>query len=101
LPPEAVEEACLEKHPTLGRPAVRIPLAPPASRYGIRTSAALNSEVCDHHPKIIEAGGKLGWEWIGHNQTNALRLTEMDTAPEPELAAANAVVARTAPRANG
>jgi hypothetical protein len=45
------------------------------SRYGIRASAALNSDVCDHHPEIIEEGGKLGWEWIGHNQTNALRLT--------------------------
>jgi hypothetical protein len=41
------------------------------TRYGIRASAALNSEVCDHHPEIIEEGGKLGWEWIGHNQTNA------------------------------
>jgi hypothetical protein len=50
------------------------------SRYGIRASAALHSEVCDHHPEIIEAGGKLGWEWIGHNQTNALRLTEISTA---------------------
>ena len=48
------------------------------TRYGIRASAALNSEVCDHHPEIIEEGGKLGWEWIGHNQTNTLRLTEMD-----------------------
>jgi hypothetical protein len=38
--------------------------------------------VCDHHPEIIEEGGKLGWEWIGHNQTNALRLTEMDPAAE-------------------
>ena len=28
------------------------------SRYGIRASAALNSEVCDHHPEIIEEGGK-------------------------------------------
>ena len=52
------------------------------SRYGIRASAALNSEVCDHHPEIIAEGGKLGWEWIGHNQTNALRLTEMDPAAE-------------------
>src|SRR5689334_4925112 len=52
------------------------------TRYGIRASAALNSEVCDHHPGIIEEGGKLGWEWIGHNQTNALRLTEMDPAAE-------------------
>ena len=48
------------------------------TRYGIRASAALNSEVCDHHPEIIEEAGRLGWELVGHNQTNALRLTEMD-----------------------
>jgi peptidoglycan/xylan/chitin deacetylase (PgdA/CDA1 family) len=52
------------------------------TRYGIRASAALNSEVCDHHPEIIEEAGRLGWELIGHNQTNALRLTEMDGAQE-------------------
>ena len=52
------------------------------SRYGIRASAALNSEVCDHHPEIIEEAGRLGWELIGHNQTNALRLTEIDSAQE-------------------
>jgi peptidoglycan/xylan/chitin deacetylase (PgdA/CDA1 family) len=62
------------------------------SRYGIRASAALNSEVCDHHPEIIEEGGKLGWEWIGHNQTNALRLTEMD--PVVERAAIRATIDR-------
>ena len=27
------------------------------TRYGIRASATLNSEVCDHHPEIIEEGG--------------------------------------------
>jgi allantoinase len=53
------------------------------TRYGIRASAALNSEVCDHHPEIIEEAGRLGWELIGHNQTNALRLTEMDEVEEP------------------
>src|SRR5271167_2010739 len=52
------------------------------ARHGIRASAALNSEVCDHHPEIIEEAGRLGWELIGHNQTNALRLTEMDAAQE-------------------
>src|SRR5271167_2255567 len=62
------------------------------SRYGIRASAALNSEVCDHHPEIIEKGGKLGWEWIGHNQTNAMRLTEMD--PAAERAAIRATIDR-------
>jgi peptidoglycan/xylan/chitin deacetylase (PgdA/CDA1 family) len=52
------------------------------TRYGIRASAALNSEVCDHHTEIIEEAGRLGWELIGHNETNALRLTEMDGAQE-------------------
>ena len=52
------------------------------TRYGIRASAALNSEVCDHHPEIIEEASRLGWELIGHNQTNARRLTEMDEAQE-------------------
>jgi allantoinase len=52
------------------------------TRYGIRGSAAVNSEVCDHHPEIIEEAGRLGWELIGHNQTNALRLPEMDAAAE-------------------
>ena len=28
------------------------------TRYGIRASAALNSEVCDHHPEIIEEAGR-------------------------------------------
>jgi peptidoglycan/xylan/chitin deacetylase (PgdA/CDA1 family) len=54
------------------------------TRSGIRASAALNSGVCDHHPEIIEEAGRLGWELIGHNQTNALRLTEMDAAEERE-----------------
>ena len=52
------------------------------TRYGIRASAALNSEVCDHHPEIIEEAGRLGWELVGHNQTNPLRLTEMDGSQE-------------------
>ena len=52
------------------------------TRYGIRASAALNSQVCDYHPEIIDEAGRLGWELIGHNQTNALRLTEMDAAAE-------------------
>jgi len=49
---------------------------------GIRASAALNSEVCDHHPRSLRKPAGFGWELIGHNQTNALRLTEMDEAEE-------------------
>lgn len=54
------------------------------TRYGIRASAALNSEVCIQHPEIITEAMRSGWELIGHNETNALRLNEM--APEVERA---------------
>jgi peptidoglycan/xylan/chitin deacetylase (PgdA/CDA1 family) len=46
----------------------------------------------DHHPEIIEEGNRLGWEWLGHNQTNALRLTGMD--PAEERAAIRATIDR-------
>lgn len=52
------------------------------NRYGIRASAALNSEVCDHHPEIIEAAVRHGWELLGHGATNALRLDEMPEQAE-------------------
>ena len=54
------------------------------SRYGVRGTAALNSEICDHHPQIIEAALKLGWEFMGHCQTNAVRLNEMEPERERE-----------------
>jgi allantoinase len=51
-------------------------------RYGIRASAALNSEVCEHHPEIVEEARRLRWEPIGHGETNALRINEMDPGRE-------------------
>jgi peptidoglycan/xylan/chitin deacetylase (PgdA/CDA1 family) len=52
------------------------------SRYGIRASAALNSELCDQHPEIIAEAVRRGWEFLGHGITNAVRLDEMP--PEQE-----------------
>jgi peptidoglycan/xylan/chitin deacetylase (PgdA/CDA1 family) len=52
------------------------------SRYGIRGTAALNSDICDYHPQIIETAVKLGWEFIGHCQTNAVRINELDATEE-------------------
>jgi allantoinase len=49
-------------------------------KLGIRASPTLNTDICDHHPQIVEAGMKLGWEFLGHNKTNTKRLTEMDAA---------------------
>ncbi len=50
--------------------------------YGIRATAALNSDICDHQPQIIDAGLERKWEFMGHNETNAIRLNEMP--PEKE-----------------
>jgi allantoinase len=51
-------------------------------RYGIRGTVALNSSVCAQHPVIIEEGLRRNWEWMGHNETNTIRLN--DVAPEEE-----------------
>jgi allantoinase len=64
------------------------------ARHGIRASAALNSELCEHHPEIIEETVKLGWEFIGHGQTNAIRLNEM--SPEQEGEAIRVTIDRIA-----
>jgi peptidoglycan/xylan/chitin deacetylase (PgdA/CDA1 family) len=64
------------------------------SRYGIRGTAALNSDLCDFHPEIIATAVELGWELMGHCQTNALRLNEMP--PDQERAAIHATLERIA-----
>jgi peptidoglycan/xylan/chitin deacetylase (PgdA/CDA1 family) len=46
-------------------------------RYGIRATVALNADVCDYEPEIVRAGCERGWEWMGHGQTNSVRLDEL------------------------
>jgi peptidoglycan/xylan/chitin deacetylase (PgdA/CDA1 family) len=55
------------------------------SKRGIRSTVALNSDVCDHHPEIIEDCLKLNWEMMGHNRTNVERLNEVAPEKEHEL----------------
>ena len=43
-------------------------------RLNIRAPASLNAELCLHHPQIIRAGVERGWEFMGHNLTNTVRL---------------------------
>jgi peptidoglycan/xylan/chitin deacetylase (PgdA/CDA1 family) len=52
------------------------------SKRGIRASPTLNSDICDHHPQIVKAAVELGWEILGHNETNSLWLNQME--PEAE-----------------
>jgi peptidoglycan/xylan/chitin deacetylase (PgdA/CDA1 family) len=51
-------------------------------RYGIRATVALNSEVCDAAPAVIEEGKRLGWEWMGHGESNTRRLSETKSIDE-------------------
>lgn len=52
------------------------------SHHGIRATVALNSDVCGACPQIVEAGMKLGWEFMGHNETNTRRLNAIPAEDE-------------------
>jgi peptidoglycan/xylan/chitin deacetylase (PgdA/CDA1 family) len=54
-------------------------------RYGIRGTVALNSDLCDRHPIIIEEGRKRQWEWMGHNESNTRRLNEAPPGEEAQI----------------
>ena len=41
------------------------------AKYGARATVALNSDVCDYYPQIIDGGKALGWEFMGHNESNS------------------------------
>ncbi len=40
-------------------------------RHGIRASALVNSDVCDHYPQIVRAGVERQWAWIAHGKDNS------------------------------
>lgn len=60
------------------------------ARFGIRASAALNSEVCEQHPQVVEAMLRHGWELMGHGRTNVTRVN--DLPPEREREEIHAVL---------
>jgi len=57
------------------------------SRYDLRSTVALNSAVCDHHPQLVDDCVRLGWEMMGHCRTNTERVTEVPPAEERALIA--------------
>ena len=61
-------------------------------RHGVRGTVALNSEVCDDHPEIVEDARALGWEFMGHNESNSRYLHHME--PEAERATVKRVFDR-------
>jgi peptidoglycan/xylan/chitin deacetylase (PgdA/CDA1 family) len=54
-------------------------------RYGVKGTVALNSDVCDRYPRIIEAGKQLGWEWMGHGQNNSTLLANKSEEEERKM----------------
>lgn len=54
------------------------------ARHGVRGTVALNANVCDGYPAIIEDAIALGWEFMGHNETNTRYLNQFP--PEEERA---------------
>jgi allantoinase len=67
-------------------------------KFGIKGTAALNSDVCDKYPRIIEAGKQLGWEWMGHGTNNSTFINEQ---PEDEERLLVQSVVRTIEAATG
>ncbi len=51
-------------------------------KHGFKGTVALNSDVCDRYPRIIDAIGALKWEIMGHGLNNSGLLTFLDEASE-------------------
>jgi peptidoglycan/xylan/chitin deacetylase (PgdA/CDA1 family) len=49
---------------------------------GVRATVALNSQVCDVHPKAVEEMKKRGWEFMGHGTTNSTNLASLNLEQE-------------------
>ncbi len=52
---------------------------------GVKATVALNSQVCDAHPKAIEEMKKRGWEFMGHGTTNSENLAGLPLGKEKEV----------------
>jgi peptidoglycan/xylan/chitin deacetylase (PgdA/CDA1 family) len=54
-------------------------------RHNIKASVFLNSDICEHHPIIIEEGKKRDWEFIAHSTSNAVLLGGKSEAEERRI----------------
>jgi len=54
-------------------------------RHGVRGTVALNSDVCDRYPRILEEGNRLKWEWMGHGTNNSTLINKQSEAEERKL----------------
>ena len=54
-------------------------------RYGVRVTASLNAEVCDHYPVVVEEGLARGWEFIAHGLTSSYALHGLSEPEERDV----------------
>ena len=54
-------------------------------KYGIRATVALNSRVCEFYPLIVREGMKRQWEFMGHGETNSIRLYGIEESEERKI----------------
>ena len=54
-------------------------------QHDIRATVALNSDVCEHYPQIVEATCALGWEHMGHGQSNSVWINQQSENEERAL----------------
>lgn len=54
-------------------------------KHGVKGTVALNADVCQHYPSIIEAGQALGWEWMGHGTSNSVVISSQPEAEEQQI----------------
>jgi allantoinase len=54
---------------------------------GFKGTVALNSDVCDRYPRIIEEGNRLAWEWMGHGTNNSTLINHQSEEDERALIA--------------
>lgn len=52
------------------------------ARHGVRGTVALNSQVCDFCPRVVERCLELDWELMGHSETNAVTLNTIESEQE-------------------
>ena len=51
-------------------------------KFGLRASVAINSDVCEKRPTIIEEAVKRNWEFVAHGITNSEFLSGLDETAE-------------------
>jgi len=54
-------------------------------KHHITPTAALNAEICQFEPRIIEEGNRRGWEWMGHGLSNSALITAMNETEERNI----------------